>query len=658
MAELVVSVTGAPGDPAMTCKYELRTSTAEGTGPLQQEYVVEPSPDLVRRACDELDRIVKDAVGPAPATADAENELAKVGKLLYKALFPSAGGSIPSLVTQLSQSEGPLLVRTNESVIPWELLHDGDDFLALRREIGRRTFVTRPVVSGRAPDSIGRALVIGDPLGDLSAAHAEAEQVTSWLTGHGVDCTVLLGESATLLRVIDELSTGRYDLLHYAGHVAELTDTSFVGLLLHGKELLDWRALETLATFGAPPIVVVNGCASAGRLANLCVPFMVMGAKVVVGTRHPVREAPSRCFAERFYTELVAGATAGGAVRTARRSLRRAGSIEWATFVLYGDPATRIAMGEPQRAAPPRPPSDLGRYRMDDEARAVVDRMILNAAPLGLASSLELLTELLPTDAMRTRISDTVDAGRLGFATQLLNILRESLPAGDPGAGGRVELSDTVSTVLVRAERAAQRAGRGTIAVADLVDEFIAMGGGSSGEFLGLMGIPLSGPGPTTPSPAGSQATITRTAPAAEPGSGSSDEGLFDGSGDLRADRLGPDVARAIRIAALLASLSGTTITTALLLCGFVVAGGDALRTAFERQGAAEAVMESLVPKRRTRRNRFSPGTRQALVRALDEQKTLDEATVLRHLLAGSVSSAREILRRSSVDPDRLVQDL
>ncbi|MEV6907222.1 CHAT domain-containing protein [Amycolatopsis sp. NPDC051071] len=659
MAELVVSVTGAPGDPAMTCKYELRTSTAEGTGPLQQEYVAEPSPDLVRRTCDELDRIIKDAVGPAPGAADAEGELAKVGKLLYRALFTSAGGGIPSLVAQLSKAEGPLLVRTNESGIPWELLHDGDDFLALGRDIGRRTFVTRPVVSGRAPDAIRRALIIGDPLGDLFAARAEAEQVTSWLTGHSVDCTVLLGESATLLRVIDELSTGRYDLLHYAGHVAELTDTNFVGLLLHGKELLDGRALETLATFGAPPIVVVNGCASAGRLANLCVSFMVMGAKVVVGTRHPVREAPSRDFAERFYTELVSGATAGGAVRTARRSLRKAGSIEWATFVLYGDPATRIAMGEPQRAIPARPPSDLGRYRMDDEARALVDRMIHNAAPLGLASSLELLMELLPTDAMRTRISDTVDAGRLKFATELLNILRESLPAGDPGAGGRVELSDTVSTVLVRAERAAQRAGRATITIADLVDEFIALGGGSSGQLLGLMGMPLSGPGGATPSQTGSRETTTQTAPGTGLDSDVSDGDLFDGGGDIRADRFDPDVARAIRIAALLASLSGSTISTALLLCGFVVAGGDAVRTALERQGdAGAAVMESLVPKRRTRRNRFSPRTRQALLDALGEQETLDEATVLRHLLADSVSSAREVLRRSSVDPDRLVQDL
>ncbi|MGH3828973.1 MAG: CHAT domain-containing protein [Pseudonocardiaceae bacterium] len=658
MAELIVRVEGAPGGLAMTCKYEFHSSAADGTGPLEQEYVVEPSPDLVRQLCDQLDRIVEEAVGPVPTSTDASAELVWVGSLLYKVLFPSSDGdSIPDLVRRLRQAEGPLLVRTNESVIPWELLHDGDDFLALGHEVGRRTFVTRRVVGGRGLDAIGRALVIGDPLSDLPAAQREAEQVTSWLKDQGVGCTVLLGDSATLLRVISELSAGRYDLLHYCGHVGAPHGTKYVGLRLHGDELLDGRALEPLATSGTPPIVFINGCASADRLASLCASFMVMGAKVVVGTRHTVREEPSRRFAERFYAELVSGATAGGAVRTARRSLREAGEIEWAAFILYGDPATRIAMGETQRAAPSRPPSEPDRYRMDDEARAVVDRMIRNAAPLGCATSLDLLLELLPTDAMRARIIDVVGAERLAFATDLLRTFRESVPAGDPDVTQPVTMSDTVSTVLARAERAAQEAGRDTITAADLAAEFVAVGGGSSGQILGIMGIPLPDLVRAASPLAGPPQTTTHLTPVAP--SAGPDNDLFDGTGDLLADRLDPDVTRAIRAAALLASVSGTKITTALLLYGFAVAGGGTLHRALERQGeAGAAVIESLTPKRRIRHNRFSPRARKALLRVIADQQHLDEATVLRHLLADPTSSAREILTRSSIDPDHLVQDL
>src|SRR5882757_10483045 len=107
MAELVVRMEGAPGGLAMTCQYEFRSSNVEGTGPLVQEYVVDPSPDLVKRLCDQIDRIVNDALGPAPTGTDPAVELARTGKLLYNTLFPSSDGSIPELVQRLRQADGP-----------------------------------------------------------------------------------------------------------------------------------------------------------------------------------------------------------------------------------------------------------------------------------------------------------------------------------------------------------------------------------------------------------------------------------------------------------------------------------------------------------------------------------------------------------------------
>jgi hypothetical protein len=659
MAELRVSVQGTPADLTMTCNYQLHSSTADGAGSLQQEYPVEPSPDLVSRSCKELDRIVTEAVNANQNGADPTARLIKIGSLLYKALFPSADGSIPDLVRRLRETEGPLLLRTNESAIPWELLHDGEDFLAMGRDIGRHPHVTKRVIAGRPLNAIGRALVIGDPLGDLPAARAEAERISSWLRDRDVECTTLIGEQADTLGVHGELATGTYDLLHYCGHVVMAEGTPYAGMYLHGKDLFDQRSMNNLDAHGAPPVVFVNGCASADRLANLCVPFMVMGAKIVVGTRHPVGDVPSREFAERFYTELVGGATAGGAVRAARQALRDAGKIEWASFVLYGNPATRVAVGEPPRLTPARPPSEVDGYRMDGEARAVIDRMVRNAGPACFATSLELFVELMATDVVRGRITAAVGAEQLTvatFATDLLRTFQGTMPASGADSDRTVKVSDTVTTVLVRAERAAQAAGRDTITVADLIDEFVAVGGGTSGPLLAMMGIPLhslgkAGAQPSVPLPSASLPAPTRHDPATA-------DALFDDAGDLRADRVDPDVARAIRTAGLLGSLSGNPISSGLLLYGLAAAGGGALYDALERQGdAGKAAIESLTPARRTRQNRFSPRLRKTLLAALEDGQRLDQATVLRQLLS-EPSAAREMLTRAGVDVTRLLADL
>ena len=129
------------------------------------------------------------------------------------------------------------------------------------------------------------------------------------------------------MRVVRELDSGGYDLFHYSGHVAVPFDTSYVGLRLHEDKLLDERVLRSLSNTGVPPIVFVNGCASADRLGNLCVSFMATGAKVVIGTRYEVAEDSARRFAERFYAALIGGAPAGAAVRLARQDLRRHADI-------------------------------------------------------------------------------------------------------------------------------------------------------------------------------------------------------------------------------------------------------------------------------------------------------------------------------------------
>lgn len=641
MAELSVRVEGSRNGAETTYHYEFRSLSADGTGPLEQEHTVTPAPDLVRALCERIDSIVVGSLGGAPGE-EAERELAQRGHTLYRTLFPNSDGGVPELVQRMRDSEEPLLIRSNESVIPWELLHDGTDFLGLSHELARRTFVKRRVAVGRTIDRVRRTLVVGDPRGDLPEARAEAEQLAAWLGERGVERTVLLGAEATLLRIITELTPGDYDLLHYCGHVAAPFGTTHVGLLLHDNQLLDARALEPLARSGVPPTVFVNGCASADRLGNLCVSFMEAGAKVVVGTRYPVGEEPARRFAERFYADIIAGATAGAAIHSARRAVRRGPALDWSAFVLYGDPLTRVGVGEIRQAPAAEEevasPS-LDAYRFDGSAGAAMRRMARRAAPLGGATSMDLLTELLATDEMRARAASSFGVERLALVEDLLHTVREQMPVVPAEPDARVELSGTVSHVLARAERGAQEAGRDMIGTADLVTAFLDVGGGSSGQILEAFGLSLN-------DLAGSPRPVTDTG--RRPG----DDMLFDEAGRLRDELLTPGVAGALRVAAMLATANGTTISSGMVLYGLAIAGGGVFRERLRAQGeAGRAALDQLSATSGTRRSRFSSRTRRALRRLVtDPSQPLDEADLLAELLSDPESSAGRMLAKLGVD--------
>ncbi|MCX3059661.1 CHAT domain-containing protein [Streptomyces beihaiensis] len=429
--------------------YELRSGSGSLMGPLEQEHTVPVSQDLVKGLCKAIDETLRDD----GADPQSHAGLVRLGGQLYDALFPQTGRL--DLVRRLRESTGPLMVQSNESLVPWELLHDEQEFLGLRHDMGRRARVEGPVVSGRTSNRIGRALVVGDTLGDLASAREETARISAWLTERGVECTVLTGARATLIRIVGELAdkTAPYDLFHYSGHVSGVPGAA--GLLVHDRKFLGHDALQPLARRGAPPIVFINGCASAdptldsgsralaesAQTMSACMSFMLMGAKTVVGTRTPVGDASALRFAEAFYGQLRDEVEAGAAVRKARAELAEGHDGTWASFVLYGDPGVRIVAAPeppPEEQKPPRP-------GYTPQALDLLRRATRFGAMRGIITSVDLLTALLDTDEIRERAAARVGTTRLHRLTELLREVQSHTPVGagadhdggdDIGSGG------------------------------------------------------------------------------------------------------------------------------------------------------------------------------------------------------------------------------
>jgi ketosteroid isomerase-like protein/TolB-like protein len=326
--------------------------------PLQEEFR-HPLDDGTLRALQESAEALLAGGERARFVADAR----ACGAMLYRTLVPAR------LRPVLRAHRGPLLVRTSLAGVPWELLHDDEEFWGVRYALGRRLVLARPVAARPVPrrGERPRALVVGaDPRGDLPFVGPELEVVCDALEERA-DVECLGGGLATFERVTAALGRG-FDLVHFCGHVVADGRGEPALLLGDGRTLAAGVVESNLA---GRPLVFLNGCASARggasggsgawepRVASVAHGFLVGGALGVVGTLADVSDRHAATLAGRFYARALAHVPVGESLRAARESLRddaaASASPTWLSFVLYGNPAARVAAPDvvpPAVAAP------------------------------------------------------------------------------------------------------------------------------------------------------------------------------------------------------------------------------------------------------------------------------------------------------------------
>jgi CHAT domain-containing protein len=66
--------------------------------------------------------------------------------------------------------------------------------------------------------------------------------------------------------------------------------------------------------------------------------FLRGGVANYLGTYWPVGDSAALAFADTFYQRVLGGATLGAAVLAGRKELEKIKSVDWADYILYGDP--------------------------------------------------------------------------------------------------------------------------------------------------------------------------------------------------------------------------------------------------------------------------------------------------------------------------------
>lgn len=296
---------------------------------------------------------------------------------------------------------------------PWELMHDGEALLCQRYALGRQVFMDSGFarrVRRRRSGAI-RALVIGDPILESEFYEEERQRKRDWrqLPGARTEAIAVaelfehlgeelgqvvdfqkhsdlwVGKDVTGEQVRNVMRSGRYDIIHYAGHAmfADGDPESSAWMLTDGP-LWALEIRNTLRSCESPPWLVFANACEAGmdqdtepkrryqsNVFGLATSFINQGVAAYIGPLWPINDAVALQIATDFYSNMLGERVSLGeslrrakhlAMESAKAGLDNISSsgidgLSWASLVLYGDATVRLleALGTQLRAKPHRP---------------------------------------------------------------------------------------------------------------------------------------------------------------------------------------------------------------------------------------------------------------------------------------------------------------
>ncbi len=332
--------------------------TGSDAGPVLSE-VEELAYDeaAVGQAVQRLEAILGGADRDGRISKQNLEDLAGLGHQLWELLLPV---SSRARVGRSTAAELVLTLDDQLPRIPWELLHDGREFLGLRFGMGRVVSTAKQLAASRPREVPGplKIAMVADPEGALPDTLREATQLSTHL-GDRPEYTVVVNDRR-VSRAEFLAQFGASDVVHVAGQVEYDSGGGFV--LGDGRVTVSELARQPAgATVPRLVFVTASEADTGGNRHGEAAVFGLASAIVTAGVKHFVgslRAVPGSGgfqFAHEVYRHLATGQSIGVAVREARReAARRHGKAQltWAAYVLYGDPAARYVTVTATQAAP------------------------------------------------------------------------------------------------------------------------------------------------------------------------------------------------------------------------------------------------------------------------------------------------------------------
>jgi hypothetical protein len=262
---------------------------------------------------------------------------------------------IPVITSQGQSAYFRLTVEGEAEQLPWEAMHDGQEFICIKTCLSRCiTTIHQEMSAPHDWENKGILVVGANSRGDLPGVEQETKGIGRVLTAAGVaKVEVLTGLKANRKNVMQALQSGGFGMLHFSGHSVFDRDHPYQSAidLCSGTQIF----LHELGHFGRISnqdtplgLVFLNSCQSAmvgqdaitGRQLSMCKALREAGVSYVIGMMWSVEDEAAMQLGANFYRHLLNNPHKGP--ESAMRETRLAVAIErawsdggWLAPVLY-----------------------------------------------------------------------------------------------------------------------------------------------------------------------------------------------------------------------------------------------------------------------------------------------------------------------------------
>jgi len=287
---------------------------------------------------------------------ESYKKIYQIGNIIYQI--------IPKSLRDAIQKRNPkyLNIVTGDLFIPFELAHDGEDFLCIKYCLGKNLIdegqdITTPpsCFGGIGAESFDFVLIESDPYKNLNLQ--ETQLIPALFGGmsgvfYGFTFDYIFIERPIANKKMFQNLFKRYlEIIHFCGHGFFNNEQPELSGLILTDGVLTAQEIQEMKIQGFP-LVFANSCESASikkseraiGINGVARAFLTAGAIGFIGPIWEITDALAAEFAEVFYNKLIIEKmTVGEAIRETKIELRKKYHyILWASFSFFGDPTLRI----------------------------------------------------------------------------------------------------------------------------------------------------------------------------------------------------------------------------------------------------------------------------------------------------------------------------
>jgi hypothetical protein len=242
--------------------------------------------------------------------------------------------------------------------LPWGVLHDGASYPLLGTAVSQQIVTLDPPPPPRRRGDRRRALLLANPTGDLPATEAETSALADWFrkAARSWEVDSWTGAKVSRVRLLSALASGRYEIVHYAGHSVFAADAPEKSVWRLSDGELTAIELQQNVEANPPGLVYASSCEGGRegereamsyhrRMFGLVSAFLLGGVRNYLGFYWPIPDVGAAELAVAFYGALlVQGKPVAESLRIARQkmSTQPGNPLLWGGATLFGDPMTRM----------------------------------------------------------------------------------------------------------------------------------------------------------------------------------------------------------------------------------------------------------------------------------------------------------------------------